>query len=219
MNENEILEANEDPAGAEPRDPDPEGIADETADGGTVADGTDGGGTAGEDPVDPEPCPAVPEPCPADPGLFADPVPDADPDPATDPPQSQEGDVNRLREELRQLREELSRKEAFLGRVGAECEEFHTLYPGTSLSSLPDKVWEDVKKGIPVAAAYALALRRRALEEETAERINRSNRERSSGAVGGQSNDFFSPAEVRAMNRDEVRENYQKIMLSMQKWR
>ena len=92
------------------------------------------------------------------------------------------------------------------------------LYPQTPLSSLPDNVWQDVKQGIPLAAAYALAERRRAYTEALASSTNEQNKKCSAGAISSTENEYFSPSEVRAMSQGEVRANYQKIMRSMQKW-
>lgn len=124
-----------------------------------------------------------------------------------------------LQAELNRLKAALAEKDAFYTRVGLECSEFSELFPNTSLSDLPDCVWESVKGGVPVAAAYALEQRRRAVAEARAEQLLQKNRERSTGAVGQPEQEYFSPDEVRAMSQAEVRNHYQKIMLSMQKWK
>ncbi len=127
-------------------------------------------------------------------------------------------ELSELREELARLRAELqdrSRPERFAG----ECEEFRTLYPDVPLSALPDEVWESVRQGTPVAAAYALAQRRKLCTLRQAEESNRKNRLRSTGAVGREKPAYFTPEEVRAMTQEEVRENYRCILSSMQKWR
>ena len=123
-----------------------------------------------------------------------------------------------LREKLKELEERISAKEAAYLRLERECGEFRELYPGISLGSLSDSVWADVQKGVPVAAAYALYERRRALTEELAERVNAANKKNAPGKVSGTEAEFFSPAEVRKMSRKQVRENYDKIIYSMQKW-
>lgn len=154
----------------------------------------------------------------ADPAIPDDPGTDPDPllpeDPESDPTES----VERLRHELQQLREEIRDREEFYGRVGRDYEEFRTLYPNVNVSDLPDSVWKDVRCGIPIAAAYALAEQRRRRIEEQARAANLANAERSSGPMLSGEPEFFSPADVRAMTRDEVRHNYQKIIQSMKKW-
>ncbi|MBQ7347182.1 MAG: hypothetical protein IJW55_04435 [Clostridia bacterium] len=151
--------------------------------------------------------------------VFEDPGTDLDLSAPADPAPLAEDGMEQLRTELRELRRALDERDAFFGRLGKECEEFSALYPDASLSSLPDSVWDDVRRGIPLAAAYALAERRRARTEERAKESNLENGKRSAGAVGGAQDDYFSPAEVRAMSQSEVRANYQSIMRSMQKWR
>ena len=127
--------------------------------------------------------------------------------------------LEQLRNELNALRKSLTERDAFFSRLGAECEEFSSLFPKTALSEIPDSVWEDVRRGLPLAAAYALAERRHARTEEIAAMSNLENKLRSAGAVSGTGEEYFSPAEVRMMSRDEVRTNYSKIMNSMRKWR
>lgn len=138
------------------------------------------------------------------------------PDPGADPADSAE--LSRLREELTRLREELARKESVSFRLGRECAEFRDLYPETPLSSVPDEVWNAVRDGVPLPAAFALAERRRERLEQAAKDSNRRNLARSSGELGQEAPGYFSPEEVRRMSRDEVRENYSNILLSMQKW-
>ena len=138
------------------------------------------------------------------------------PDPGADPADSAE--LSRLREELTRLREELARKESVSFRLGRECAEFRELYPETPLSSVPDEVWNAVRDGVPLPAAFALAERRRERLEQAAKDSNRRNLARSSGELGQEAPGYFSPEEVRRMSRDEVRENYSNILLSMQKW-
>ena len=146
--------------------------------------------------------------------------PDQNPDPdRRDSAQEQSTELERLRAELKHLRNELSLKDARLEQISTEFEEFNTLYPDTPLSSLQDSVWEDVRRGIPIAAAYALEKRRQEHTARAAAFSNAQNASRSAGALTPTESDYFSPAEVRAMSQSEVRANYQKIIQSMQKWR
>jgi hypothetical protein len=124
-----------------------------------------------------------------------------------------------LRAELDSLKRELEENRAFYTRLDGECAEFSSLYPDVSITSLPDTVWQSVKKGVPLSAAYALEVRRAEVKAQKARQVNRDNSEMSSGALGNNNrNDFFSPAEVRAMSASEVRANYSKIIESMSKW-
>lgn len=123
-----------------------------------------------------------------------------------------------LRRELRSLEERLERQTRMLHGISAECAEFRELYPDQSPDELPDEVWESVGRGIPLAAAVALTERRRKRAEELARHASLENRRRSAGAVERARSGYLSPDEVRSMSRDEVRANYQSILLSMQKW-
>ena len=100
----------------------------------------------------------------------------------------------------------------------AEHAEFEQLYPNVSLLSLPDAVWEDVRRGVPLSAAYALSERRALRAQESATLSNHQNALRSAGSHASSESEYFSPAEVRAMSPAEVHRNYKKIMQSMSKW-
>lgn len=150
-------------------------------------------------------------------------------DPCTDPdldcqgadPEAQASELEQLRGELKELREELAARNARMEqdvRVEREYAEFCELFPDLSIRELPDEVWQDVKSGTSLAAAYALAEKKRAVALGRAKVSNAQNRARSVGAVRNAQNDEFSPAEVRAMTSAEVRANLPKIMRSMQKW-
>ena len=153
-----------------------------------------------------------------DPTVLADSLPNPDPGASRAPEPTEENGLEQLRSELMRLRAELAERDRMLTRIGTECEEFRQLYPDASLSDLSDGVWEDVRRGVPIAAAFALSERRRQLTEQKAAQYNLTNSHRSAGSVAGGENEYFSPAEVRAMSGAEVRENYQKIMRSMTQW-
>ena len=137
-------------------------------------------------------------------------------------PEEDEPDANEiayLKAELDTLKKELEESRAFYSRLEVECSEFSELYPDVRLSSLPDSIWQSVKSGVPLAAAYALEERRAAIRTMHAERVNGENRNMSSGSLSPDSrNDYFSPSEVKAMSAAEVRANYTKIISSMSKW-
>ena len=129
------------------------------------------------------------------------------------------GEIDALREELMLLRAELEEKKNELERLGKEISEFSELFPNEPLTSLPDSVWERVKEGIPLAAAYALYNRKAELRAEQANITNRKNNQMSTGAIGRDTTDsFYTPDEVRAMSRSEIKKNYSKILDSMKKW-
>ena len=149
---------------------------------------------------------------------LQDPDPNSAPDSAAASQTPAGAELAELRGELNALREELRQERAVRTRLGAEYEEFQLLYPSTPLTALPDSVWEDVRRGIPIAAAFALAEKHRLRKEALAEESNLSNARRSSGAMKPTEPDYFSPDEVRAMSPAEVRKHYSQIRSSMKNW-
>ena len=150
--------------------------------------------------------------------IPADPVPSADPDHGALAAESAAGDVDQLRGELIRLQAELDLRDRRLSQMREEFIEFSRLYPEISVWEVPDSVWESVEQGIPLSAAYAVEERKKMQMAKRAEQSNLRNRQRTPGELRPGENDMFSPTEVRAMSREEVRANYSKIMRSMQKW-
>ena len=128
-------------------------------------------------------------------------------------------DIRALKQELETLKTELKNSRAAYDRLSAECADFSELYPEVSVTNLPDSVWKSFKSGVPLAAAYALYEKRERSAAAKAHNINQKNKELSTGSLDSSgSEEFFSPAEVRAMSAAEVRANYAKIIVSMSKW-
>ena len=128
-------------------------------------------------------------------------------------------DAVALKNELEELKVKLAEKESALERMSREIGEFSEIFPEKQINSIPDSVWASVKEGIPLAAAYALYERKNAVRAGTAELINTRNNERSTGSIGrANTENFYTPSEVKAMSREEVRKNYTKIIESMKKW-
>lgn len=130
-------------------------------------------------------------------------------------------ELDELRGELTRLRQELAERDARLlknEQIERTYAEFCDLYPNIPIASLPKEVWKNVENGTSLAAAYALAERKRAISLQKAADANANNRARSAGAVHNAQSVEYSPAEVRAMSSSEVREKLPQIMRSMQKW-
>lgn len=126
--------------------------------------------------------------------------------------------IETLTARVRELEEEIEARNTLADRMTRECEEFEAYFPEVSLRSLPDSVWMQVHAGVPLAAAYALYERglqnqRRAAEEQTARKDALSV-----GLPAAAQSNYFSPSQVRAMSRQEVRENYDRIFESMRHW-
>lgn len=154
-------------------------------------------------------------------GVFTDTGTDSDFDCENSDSTHQKSELDELRGQLMQLRQELDERNAKLTqmeRIEQQYIEFSALYPDTPITSLPEEVWQGVKDGNSLAAAFALAEHRLALSKKKICQSNADNRARSAGAVKSAESIEFSPAEVRAMTSAEVRANLSKIMRSMQKW-
>lgn len=169
---------------------------------------------------EPENLAAEPENLAAEPKIFASGPENlaAAPQVPVDGSQPPVDELSTLRQQLDELRERFEQQRTAMERMSRECDEFCELYPDRPLASLPREVWDSVRNGIPLAAAYAYAEARRTHALRMAEQTNDRNRASSSGDVSGRTRDYFSPAEVRKMSATEVRTNYSKIMDSMKLW-
>ena len=128
-------------------------------------------------------------------------------------------EIEHLRSEINSLKNDISRREAEFERMNSECHEFSMLFPDVSLKNVSDSVWEQVKKGMPLSAAYAYEERKRNLEKMRSQSINARNSEKSTGRLVGDDNGgYFSPSEVKAMDRNQIKANYSKIIDSMSHW-
>ena len=150
--------------------------------------------------------------------LSTDPDADSDPHPDSAAPSGAKAGIDELRCELNRLKAALAMREQRHARIDREYAEFQALYPDVPLNSLPDALWEEVEHGVPLAAAFALAERKRMRSEALAQSENRKNQERSSGALNASPDGELSPAEVRAMSPSDVKKNFSRIMRSIQKW-
>ena len=124
-------------------------------------------------------------------------------------------DVQELRREVERLQNELAKKEREQQEQGRQWQEFAALFPGVSVDRIPESIWEQVRSGIPLRAAYALYEK----EAERQREVNQRNASRSAGAIGGMPDSgYYSPEEVRRMSAKEVRQKYGLIVESMKKW-
>lgn len=133
-------------------------------------------------------------------------------------PEKHNSGSDRDLEEISRLRDELARERETFSRLAEGYEELSELYPGADLRSMPDSFRENVRRGVPPAAAYALEIRRREVDAARAAEAERLARENSAGGLRGADSSLLSPDEVRAMSRDEVRSNFSRILESMKSW-
>ena len=123
--------------------------------------------------------------------------------------------IESLKAELEGYKSAIAQQEA----IAAQINEFSELFPKISVRSIPESVWDDVKKGNSLAAAYSIYERRITEAARRIERINAKNAEKSAGVAGKNlTPEFFSADDVRKMSPSEVRANYAKIRRSMEKW-
>lgn len=137
------------------------------------------------------------------------------------PPTVEELDERRqlLEEQILALEGELERKKAETDKKACEYAEFKALYPNVDENELSPEVTEMVEGGVPLAAAYALYEKKQAKRNAAAAAHNKTTKSAGFGCLGNNTeNDFFTPDEVRAMTRADVRKNYQKILRSMENW-
>ena len=124
-----------------------------------------------------------------------------------------------LRLEVEELRAKLEKKESEDARMFAEIGEFSELFPEKKLESIPEEVWNRVREGIPLAAAYALYEKKTEMKNKLVGMVNEQNAHKSSGSISHSRDDlYYSPDEVRKMSASEVKEKYNIIIESMKKW-
>ena len=137
---------------------------------------------------------------------------------APQPEAKDENELETLRMQNEELRRELEERKAIAERLESEIGEFSEIFPDVPLSEIPDDIWNDVKKGIPLSASYAKHEKKRMMNEAYALSVNNSSAEKSSGSVTGSTDRYYSPDEVRKMSASEVKKNYSHIISSMKHW-
>ena len=133
-------------------------------------------------------------------------------------PSEQELELERLRARISELEQQMVEREQLSERIREECAEFEQYFPDVSLRRVPDEVWGQVRGGIPLSAAYALYEKKQTAKQEAYRLRNEQSAARSAGLPESAPQQYFSPAEVRAMSQREVRDNYDRIFESMRHW-
>ena len=105
-------------------------------------------------------------------------------------------------------------------KMEADVALFHSLFPEVKAESIPDEVWEMVEKGESLAASYALFTVKKQREEEKIRAVNEENQKKAPPRIrhDGAESEYFSPEAVKGMTRKEIKENYDAILNSMEKW-
>ena len=135
---------------------------------------------------------------------------------------TQNDEILALKNELEGLRAELFKRDErdkAQSRFLSEIAEFEQYFSEVDLHSIPDEIWEGVKKGSSLASSYALLLRRKDIEKKKIGDFNEKNRRMSAGSlINGDGEQYFSPSEVKKMTPAQVRSNYDDIVASMKHW-
>ena len=102
-------------------------------------------------------------------------------------------------------------------RANEEITEFTELYPNTDLDSIPQFIWEQVRSGERLAEAYGKYAKDRQRSAAEAKLVNEKNAAQSSGRMTGlPKKALYTAADVAAMSADDVAENYDDILSSME---
>ena len=133
-------------------------------------------------------------------------------------PDAEENELEKLRKENKALSEELEQRKKLSERLEEEISEFSEMFPQIPLSEVPDEIWAEVKKGLPLSAAFARHEKKRTQNEARVKEVNENARERSSGAMSGAEDYYYTPDEVKRMSSAEVKKNYSHIISSMKHW-
>ena len=136
----------------------------------------------------------------------------------TEEPKASQDETAALRARIDELEQELAERVQMSNRMERECTEFETYFPDVSLKGVPDEVWGQVHAGVPLSAAYALYEKKQQKQKADAQRISQRGESLTAGIVDTAGNEYFSPAQVRAMSPSEVRQNYDRIFESMRHW-
>ena len=136
-------------------------------------------------------------------------------EPIATPEEELKKTIESLQTELEAYKSAAARQEA----VAKQLDEFSELFPDIAVRSIPDEVWDSVKQGNTLAAAYSIYERRITEAARRIELINAKNAQKAAGVAGKDlTQEFFSADDVRKMSPNEVRANYAKIRRSMEKW-
>ncbi len=101
-------------------------------------------------------------------------------------------------------------------RFEREIEELYEKYPDVDLDEVPDNVWNKVKEGTSLIAAYEEYIAKDGETKKLAEQVNEKNKTASPGKISGKGKTgYFTAKQVAAMTDAQVRENYTAIMESM----
>ena len=101
-------------------------------------------------------------------------------------------------------------------RAELEIEEFSEKFPDIGLDGVPQSVWDKVKDGENLSAAYGKYDEEKKRLYKNAALVNEENAAQSSGRINGEPKKaVYTAREVAAMSAGDVRKNYEDILYSM----
>lgn len=112
------------------------------------------------------------------------------------------------------------RKEEKDSVLAEDIKQFRALFPNVDAGDIPDSVWADMEKGIPLAHAYALYALAGEQDNAYAMTVNDRNDRAALPAVSeGADEGELSMDEVSNMSTAAVKKNFPKILRSISKWK
>ncbi len=105
-------------------------------------------------------------------------------------------------------------------KLNAEIKRFRALFPEVGAEDIPDAVWEDMQKGIPLPYSYALYLVTEGNGNAYANGVNERNGSAALPPVNNEEGDGeLTMEEVEAMSPDAVKRSFPQILRSLGKWK
>lgn len=127
--------------------------------------------------------------------------------------------VKSAREQKATTREN-NRKAEAENALSEEIKRFRELFPNVAASDIPDCVWEDMEKGIPLPYAYSLYTLTGESNNAYAATVNeRNSRAAVPPITEGADEGELSMDEVENMSAAAVKKNFPRILRSISKWK
>lgn len=106
------------------------------------------------------------------------------------------------------------------GQLTEEVKQFRQMFPDVAAEDIPETVWADMERGIPLSYAFAFFVLTDGKNNTYADGINTRNNEASPPPVGeGSDEGELSMEEVEAMSPKAVKNNFSRILRSIGKWK
>ncbi len=106
-------------------------------------------------------------------------------------------------------------------KLKQDINELLELFPKLKANAVPDEVWDRVREGDSLCAAYCLWVVKNAKEQLRIRDVNdkRSHAAPPPVADKGEGEEFFTRDTVKNMSPQQVRKNFKAILNSMDRWK